>query len=330
MALSPYLPTKKFRYLILTFVILVGSVLVFFRKTGQGGVFSRSKNNPALLSIDAPSSEADSDHDGLKDWEEVLWKTDPNNPDSDGDGTPDGEEVTEGRDPTKPGPDDKFVLPETAPSDSQDNGNQTEKLSRRFFAEYLTLKQKGLLDDGSKTQIIEELINNLPGKNGAVNTFSSSDLHIISRNDPAAMKKYANVVGLVLGKLVTKIDTDELTILQKAVQSGDEKGLAKLDASYDMISKMAVALSLMEVPSDLADTHLILANGFAGTATSILAMQEVFRDPALALGAINAYQYETEVVTGAFKKINEELKRKGIKFYPNEAGNIFQEFNSAS
>ncbi len=50
----------------------------------------------------------DSDNDGLKDWEEALWKTDPQNQDSDGDGTPDGKEVAEGRNPAVPGPDDSL------------------------------------------------------------------------------------------------------------------------------------------------------------------------------------------------------------------------------
>jgi len=55
----------------------------------------------------------DSDNDGLKDWEEALWKTDPQNPDTDGDGTPDGKEVAEGRNPAIPGPDD--YLPSVIP-----------------------------------------------------------------------------------------------------------------------------------------------------------------------------------------------------------------------
>ena len=52
--------------------------------------------------------DKDTDGDGLKDWEELLWKTDPNKMDTDGDGTPDGEEINLGRNPLKAGPNDKI------------------------------------------------------------------------------------------------------------------------------------------------------------------------------------------------------------------------------
>ena len=47
----------------------------------------------------------DSDNDGLQNWEEELYKTDPINPDSDGDGASDGEEIKVGRNPALAGPD---------------------------------------------------------------------------------------------------------------------------------------------------------------------------------------------------------------------------------
>ncbi|MEX0931495.1 MAG: hypothetical protein WDZ88_01970 [Candidatus Paceibacterota bacterium] len=53
----------------------------------------------------------DTDMDGLADWEEKLWNTDPKNPDTDGDGTSDGDEVFTGRNPLKPGPNDAMDNP---------------------------------------------------------------------------------------------------------------------------------------------------------------------------------------------------------------------------
>jgi hypothetical protein len=48
---------------------------------------------------------ADSDNDGLKNWQEDLWKTGKNTADTDGDGTNDGAEVAQNRDPIKLPPD---------------------------------------------------------------------------------------------------------------------------------------------------------------------------------------------------------------------------------
>ena len=56
------------------------------------------------------SQTIDSDNDGLKDWEENLYKTDPWNPDTDGDGYLDGEEINSGHNPLVKGPNDNQVF----------------------------------------------------------------------------------------------------------------------------------------------------------------------------------------------------------------------------
>jgi hypothetical protein len=59
-----------------------------------------------LLPSDSVASfnDTDTDQDGLKDLEEVRYRTDPKNPDTDGDGFKDGDEVAKGFDPaSKPG-----------------------------------------------------------------------------------------------------------------------------------------------------------------------------------------------------------------------------------
>jgi len=53
--------------------------------------------------IGAGATETDTDADGLSDYIETIYGSDPNNPDSDGDGYKDGEEVKGGYDPLIPG-----------------------------------------------------------------------------------------------------------------------------------------------------------------------------------------------------------------------------------
>jgi len=65
---------------------------------------SSDKNRGAPVSFDA-------DNDGLLDFEEALWGTDPQDTDTDNDGTKDGEEVTLKRDPMKAGPKDSLETP---------------------------------------------------------------------------------------------------------------------------------------------------------------------------------------------------------------------------
>jgi hypothetical protein len=77
------------------------------------------------------SQNTDTDNDGLKDWEENLYKTDPLNPDTDGDGYLDGEEINSGHNPTVKGPNDKQAF---YPLPLGDKYNITEKIFADFDA----------------------------------------------------------------------------------------------------------------------------------------------------------------------------------------------------
>lgn len=78
------------------------------------------------------SQNVDTDNDGLKDWEENLYKTDKLNPDTDNDGYLDGEEINSGHNPLVKGPNDKQVF---YPLPIGDKYNITNKM----FADFSTV-----------------------------------------------------------------------------------------------------------------------------------------------------------------------------------------------
>src|SRR5689334_13479579 len=93
-------PTKKIFFLVLACAIGVGSIgwAVFAtRANGKISAISANSQLSGKLSLADQAAantaaqttaqlEQDSDHDGLANWEEVLWGTNQNNPDTDGDG----------------------------------------------------------------------------------------------------------------------------------------------------------------------------------------------------------------------------------------------------
>ena len=98
-----YLPNKKILFLIV-FILLIFAGWFYFSdyKNKQTQYIAEQEKSPLVVALDTTSKlDADSDSDGLKDWEELLWKTDPSKTDTDGDGTNDNEEISLNRNPLK-------------------------------------------------------------------------------------------------------------------------------------------------------------------------------------------------------------------------------------
>ena len=77
---------------------IISSALLAIILVGVAFVLSRSdtpriKNTGEAKKANFAIGDIDTDSDGLKDWEERLWRTDANNKDTDNDGASDGEEV---------------------------------------------------------------------------------------------------------------------------------------------------------------------------------------------------------------------------------------------
>src|SRR3989344_2433154 len=118
----------------------------------------------AIKSQTLESPEIDTDKDGLRDWEEVLWHSNPNIADTDKDGTPDGAEVMTQRDPNKAGPDDIIVTkvsddatldagPHVYTYDSALGENLTDRAALNLTANYLLLRSNKELTSTDKADL---------------------------------------------------------------------------------------------------------------------------------------------------------------------------------
>ena len=86
---TPMRSRRRWLVFVAVFVAVGIFVLIF---SGQKSNVARAPRQ-ALAAV-SPSSaqlQKDSDGDGLPDWEEALFGTNPHNPDTDGDGTSDGD-----------------------------------------------------------------------------------------------------------------------------------------------------------------------------------------------------------------------------------------------
>ncbi|MBL7045307.1 MAG: hypothetical protein ISR98_01775 [Parcubacteria group bacterium] len=271
-------------------------------------------------------NKKDSDSDGLKDWEEALWNTDPQDSDTDDDGTKDGEEVELGRNPTIAGPDDKYqddpIIRKANPNVSNELLSETDKFSQDFLQNYLSLyDSNGPLNENDKNNLINISIEDIVGKNISITNYTQTDLNISQNIDSVSVKKYGNTLGEIILKHSFETE-DELTIFNRSVTNDDTREIEKLDPiinGYKNILKDSLALS---VPVDAINEHITFVQSIASVTESIEGMRVIYTDPVRAIAGIGSYGQSTKSLKDAFDKMGSYFTNKGIIFSKYDKGYV--------
>ncbi|MDO8555408.1 MAG: hypothetical protein Q7R75_02485 [bacterium] len=311
--------------LIILLLALAGWFLIFSPKNLASIVYE----SKSALGFKNTDENTDSDNDGLKDWEETLWKTDPRKADTDGDGTPDGQEIKENRNPLVKGPNDSLletVLP-LAGSENQNQEQQTltDILGKEIISTALTAKtQSGQpLSESQKSKIMSSFVFSLDtlSKNDSA-VYESKDVHLVPAGNPEKTKAYGNDIAAIIKKYFDPLDESELDVLQNALKNQDEAKLKKLEnlsAAYENSSK---EISNIDVPYEFLENHLAVINSFHQISVELKNMQKVFSDPALGLVAIKQYKESSQKAYEALKGINNYFTKNGIVFDKKESGSL--------
>ena len=314
-----YLPNKKIWFLVVfTLVIFAGWFYFSDHKNKQIQYIAEQEKSPLAVVLDQTSQlDADSDADGLKDWEELLWKTDPNKADTDGDGTNDNEEITLNRNPLKAGPNDKIsdkedlVAQEKAVSDSKQN-TLTAAYARKFLTEYMTLKQqKGKLTEEDKVGLAESLAKDVESSIKTRDAFDISNIKIVG-SQKANLEEYANNIKKILVD-ETPIKENEAIVFNRLLENLNNKENAssyetdakKIFGNGEAYGQGLIKLNSVGAPDILVKHHLALINNFNAMKEAVFAMAKIANDPMMGLAGFRLY--EQEVID--FSESFEELKR---------------------
>jgi hypothetical protein len=272
------LPSKKFT-IISASVLLV--LVVIFIATNDNLFPDRDykKEQERLAETNIALGQViyqDADNDGLFDWEESLWGTDPENPDSDGDGILDGQEVAAQKEEA-----------------SDEELSNTELFARELFSTVVALNQTGNLT-------LENLDSVVEGFDGLL-------------NKPLYYEKYSNLsVDFVETtpetQNVFKDDFTQIMTRYRSTKIGDELEYIALylenpvdhqqdiEEIVELYSSIAQELSFVKTPNEIADRYIKLLNSFDQNGQIIQEMMYLNEDSIKGLSAI--IQYE---------KVNSEL-----------------------
>jgi len=306
--------------------LLLGTSLIIGGGILKGFFFSRPAPLTAepLRTID-PAREAqlesvkkDSDGDGLRDWEETIFRTDPYNADTDNDGTPDGEEVRAGRDPLVAGPHD--LLATTTPREREAlpgplGRNLTMQLAETFGKSIIiprAINPEAPFDP--RTASLSALQETLSAQTqSAVAPLTEKDIIISPDSTPEAAKKYIDTFNSIINDSFAGLQSKpEVMVFAEAIESQEYAKLKALDPYLAAFREAITQLKRLPAPKDFAALHLEYLNLARQQEEAVKNMRAAEKDVIRGILGVREYALTIQALDALAKKFRDELKKKGI------------------
>lgn len=263
-------------------------------------------------------ADFDSDGDGLKDWQEQLFGTDPNNHDTDGDGILDGDESL----------DEAGFAPAIGNFDPAENGDNQKTLSQKFVGEvisgYFALKSAGLDDQKIFDVLLTKFQDDYADIGVLTGSYSEKEI-LLTASTPAAIRNYADNAAKILDSNFRGISKSELGLLYELEQFGgaDPEILARFSDYQKAYLESVTELQAIAVPETYAAMHAELINILQNIADIDGAFAEMTNDPLGAVLRIGFYKKESERFLNVMSKIGRKLTVDKLSFSDEEYGSMF-------
>ncbi len=267
----------------------------------------------------------DSDGDGLPDWEESLYGTDPKVADTFNLGMSDGAAVAKGLIVPKaiadipsatstPGMDAaeyaaEGLTPPTA-------GTLTSAFAQSFFTLYVATKQANggaALSEEQTSSITNQALTSLSASIAATPDFKSATDIRVSGSGPEALKAFAVNAEAVLLKNTADASTTDIKYLQAALIDNDDTAFVHLESISKMYRGSAAGLAALSVPGELAETDLSLINTLMRLSEIDSDFSHATTDPLATMFALQQYMKTVTALQTAFENIGKVYAGVGVR-----------------
>lgn len=285
-------------------LFIAGSMVGFsWWLSGPGARTASALTTEEILRVYATK---DSDADGLPDWQEALYGTDPANARSVDASMTDAEAVASGRvEPT--------FKTQAAPTEGSDvpgidaaPDTLTDRFGRKFLENYLKLNSGTALSEADMTAFVEEAAAELRKERSA--RYSLTQIKLSERGQEAILT-YVDSMGSTLA-------THSATPDEKSVYDhfGDFVTGIETTHSMERISELAEAYqssaeAVMElsVPPEVAGAHLDFANAYAALGLVTEDMSHMGEDPLRGLLGLTEYVGAWNTFSDSFAALGKAL-----------------------
>ena len=297
----------------LLFSIVLVSGAYFFAHSVIAPQVAQASSETALLQAIASK---DSDNDGLPDWEEALYGTDPHNPDTFHLGMTDGEAVTRGLIVPKAISDVPAVTSSTTSADIVDpslppapaDGTLTAQFAQNFFTNFLAARQANGGADLSESQmsdVANQTVSMLTSTIQPAPNYKNIGELAVSGSGADAMKAFAVSAEAVLRTNKSDATTTDINYLKSAVIDGNESAYEHLLSIAKGFRSSAAGLAALPVPAELAQADLLLINTFMRMGELDTDFTKANTDPLVAILALQQYQTVATALQKAFADIGD-------------------------
>ncbi len=293
---------------VVALVVLVGGYAVL-QKTGVlGKTFFQQRDQVADLETIPTVSlqnyiDRDTDGDGLKDWEEGLWGTDPTLADSDQNGISDNVEVG-----------NKKAVLAVSGGDDQSEGSlpnekltQTDAFSRELWATVNTLVESGNATPENLAKISEAAAQYIKNS-GNINTYTLAEIKIASDNSQINFVEYLNRSGEVLSK--NRLPGDNVAeLFFSYLETKNMYYKLQLENNAKSYKSLRDGLLSATVPPDGANLHLNLVNSVNNVYEDLLLMLDEENDPLLAVSAVSQFNIHLDSLLSSLDSIKNYFRK---------------------
>ncbi len=337
--MAGFLPSAQFTRVVGALAVVVGGITLAYFFSSTPSDVTRSPlggNTGSLVPVANPllqqAADIDTDNDGLRDWEERLWKTNVLVADSDGDGTNDQDEIDSNRNPLVRGPNDlvrdTINLSESLSPATLASLSPTERVAREFFVEYLSYKKGGaLLDESEKQKLLFTTIRNSAEEYRTVTDYTLSDVITTPSDDAQAVRLYGNMIGTIMMKHSYATE-NELVLLERAMRTQNESDLMAIQKISESYTNMVSDMAKVAAPARLQLEHVDLLNQLQVLSQESFALTLVREDPIQTMLAVSNYETNVRNLLTAIQNIQAEITAAQIQYGPEETGVVLMSISS--